>query len=255
MKFIQRGSRAWQLLTIAVIAVPWLLRDELAVRLDAHTSAAAQVQTALMNESQRAQAAAEQHANRASLRNIEILVMRLARESSKAETDEAKSDLFAESIRREADELHTSIRTFDEHLEGMAIHPMPVAEGADLDERKEVDAWLGIDSIAGGLTKQHLKALSIKVRAVADAVAATNVNATPPQMDDRPIATTALGVAYQALHESATVNQDRYANSAQAARLAAWLFTALGALMIGDWSRTLRGRDTEADAEPGGQQA
>lgn len=254
MKFITKGSRGWQLLTIAVIAVPWLLRDELAVRFDAHTSAAEQVQTALLNESLRAQQAAEQGATRESLQHIEILVMRLAKEISKSETEDAKSNLYAESVRREAEELLTSVQTFDEHLADMEILPQPVAD-TDREDRKEIDQWLGIDSIAaGGLTKANLQALSAKVRQTAEAVAAHNDIATEPaEMVDWPIAATALGLAYQVLHDSAVSAQESHGTWAHAARLAAWLFTALGALMIGDWSRVLRGPD--ANAEPDEQSA
>jgi hypothetical protein len=248
MKFITRGSRAWQLLTVAVIAVPWLLRDELAVRLDEHTSAAEQVQTALFNESQRAQQAAEQRANRESLRHIEILVMQLAKEASKSETEASKSDLFAESIRREAEELLTSVQTFDDHLADTTIHPKPAAE-ADKAQHKEIDQWLGIDSVGRcGLTKEDLQALSAKVRKTAEAM--LDADAHPEQAPEAPdwsLATTALGVAYEALHASAAQAQDRHASWAHMARLAAWLFTALGALMIGDWSRLLRGPDADTD--------
>lgn len=249
MNFITRGGRAWQLLTVAIIAVPWLLRDELAVRLDAHTSAAEQVQTALYNESQRARQAADQQANRDRLEHIEILVMQLAKVTSKTETEDAKADLFAESVRREAEELLTSVQTFDDHLADMEIIPLKVEESEQAD-RKEIDQWLGINSVAaGGFTKANLLALSAKVRKTAQVIAEHDASAgPPPEMKDWDIAANALGVAYDELHASAVKAQDSHGAWAHAARLAAWCFTALGALMIGDWSRVLRGPDAEAEA-------
>jgi hypothetical protein len=43
MTLIKRGSRGWQLLTLAIIALPWILRDQLAVTLDVNSREVQQV--------------------------------------------------------------------------------------------------------------------------------------------------------------------------------------------------------------------
>jgi hypothetical protein len=252
MKAIRKGGRAWQLLTVAIVAVPWFFRDELAVRLDQRTRAAEAVHAALFNEEQRAQDAAEQRESRERLRHIEILLSGLAKESTKEETDAAKNDLFTESVKSEADELLTSVATLDEHLKDLAVQPQPAA-GLDDDERKALDQWLGIDSSAtGGLTKEHLVVLVAKVRKTAEAVAQADEDAAAPaELDDWPIAATAMHAAYSALSASAQRAQQSHSFWAGAARLIAWVFTALGALMIGDWSRLL-GRPDADDSAGGG---
>jgi hypothetical protein len=247
MAMIKRGSRAWQLLTVAVIAVPWLLRDELAMRLDAQTSAAAEVQTALHREDERAVQVAEQRETQDRLKRIEILVAKLARETSASQAEEAKAEVMSGSAKREAEELVASAQTFSRLLEGMPITPRPVAQD-DIEDRKPLDEWLGIDSIgSGGLTKAQLQALAVKVEKTAQDVADSD-DPAGGDFTEWNSATDALRVAYDELWASAQIQERASSLQADIARWAAWLFTALGALMLGDWSRVVRGRDADAAA-------
>lgn len=245
---IQRGGRAWQLLTVAMIALPWLLRDELATRLDTQSSAAAEVQTALHQESERSLQATEQRETRDRLMRIEILVAKAARETTATDAKQAQADVAYASAKREAEELVASAETFLGLLEDMPITPQKVGKD-DLEDRKPVDKWLGVDSIgAGGLTKAQLQALAEKVAKTAQDVADSD-NPAEGDFTEWNNATAALHVAYNDLLASAHAEEKATAATANAARWAAWLFTALGALMIGDWSRTGRGRDADAAAD------
>jgi hypothetical protein len=247
MAMIRRGSRAWQLLTVAVIAVPWLLRDELAMRLDARTSAAAEVQTALHQEDERAVQVAEQRETHDRLKRIEILVAKVARETSASQAEEAKAEVLSGSAKREAEDLVASAQTFSRLLESIPITPQPVAQD-DVADRKPLDEWLGIDSIAsGGLTKAHLQALAEKVEKTAQDVADSD-DPAGQDFTEWNSATDALRVAYDELWASAQIQERASSLQADIARWAAWLFTALGALMIGDLSRVVRGRDADAAA-------
>lgn len=244
---ISRGTRAWQLLTVAVIAVPWLLRDELATRLDTQSSAAVEVQTALHQENDRALQTIEQRETRDRLKRIEILVTKVARETTASAAQEAKAELALESAKLEAQELVTSAQTFLGLLEHMPITPQPVAQG-DIEDRKPIDKWLGVDSIAaGGLTKAQLQALANKVAKTAQDVADSD-NPAEADWTEWNSATNALHIAYNDLSVSAKAAEKSSAAAASMARWAAWLFTALGALMIGDWSRVVLGRDADGAA-------
>jgi hypothetical protein len=252
MAMIRRGGRAWQLLTVAVIALPWLLRDELATRLDTQSNAAAEVQTALHQESERSLQATEQRETRDRLKRIEIMLAKATRETTAADAKEAQADVASESARREAEELVASAETFLGLLEDMPITPQAVDKD-DVEDRKPVDKWLGVDSIgAGGLTKAQLQALAEKVAKTAQDVADAD-NPAEGDFTEWDHATAALHVAYNDLLASAHAEEKASAATANAARWAAWLFTALGALMIGDWSRTGRGRDADAAADGGTQ--
>lgn len=245
MAMIKRGNRAWQLLTVAVIALPWLLRDELATRLDAQSAAAAEVQTAMHQAFEREAQVTEQRDTHARLQRIEILVAKLAKETTAAEAEDAKSEVEAGTAKHEADELARSAQTFLDLLETMPITPQKVAQ-EDIDSRKPLDTWLGIDSIAaGGLTKANLTALGQKVKATAEGVAKSD-NPAVGDWTEWNSATDALNQGYSDLSASAQAAQESSAAAANMARWAAWLFTALGALMIGDWSRAGRGREADA---------
>lgn len=246
MMMMTRGGRAWQLLTVAVIAVPWLLRDELALRFDAQTSAAAEVQAALHQESERALQATEQRETRDRLRRIEISVARMAKEQSATEADEAKAEVVSASAKGEADELAASAQTFRELLKDVPIQAKPLDKEAQ-EDRKAVNAWLGIDTTSiARLSQKQMQDLADKVEKTALDVA----NSDDPSVGDFTewnSATAALDVAYGELRESAKEAQKTSGIWAEAARWAAWFFSALGALMIGDWSRALRGPDADPD--------
>ena len=246
MSTMNRGGRAWQVLTVAVIAVPWLLRDELAVRLDARTSAAAEVQSALHQESERAVQAVEQRETRDRLHNIEILVKLVAKDKSQTETDDAKAELAADSVRLEAEELERSAQTFIGLLSNTKITGQPVAE-EHKEARVALDQWLGIQSsLTFGLTEKQLKDLAEKVKKTARDVAVLE-KPSDGKFIEWDLATVALDAAYEELRASAEKEQETTGLWASVARWAAWLFTALGVLMIGDWSRTSRGPDTDID--------
>lgn len=251
MSTLRNGGRGRLLLTVLVIAVPWLFRDELAVRLDDRTRAAAEVQTALVEEEQRAAASAEKRETSERLQRIEIMVSQLAKESTKADADAAKNDLFTQAVQDEADELLTSATTLEEHLANLTVSPKP-SKLLDEEERKELDAWLGIDSSAG-LTQVHLTKLVKKVKDTALAVAnADEDEASPAEYEDWPVAATALRAGYAAVSEAARESEESLSMWAGVARLLAWVFTAIGALMIGDWSKLLGGGDRAEDAgKPG----
>jgi hypothetical protein len=243
MMNIPRGGRGWQLITVAVIVVPWLFRDELAVRLDGKTRAAEEIQTALYNEEQRAADAADRRETSERLRRIEIMVSRLTKESSKDEAEAAKNDLFTKAVKDEAEEMLTSVNTLDEHLQKLSIEPRAPA-ALDAAEYKDLDTWLGIDSRAG-LTKEHLTTLVNKVRKTAEAVANADPDGeAPAAYEDWPLAATALHAGYATLSDAARQSQEGHSFWAGVARLLAWVFTALGALMIGDWSKLLGGSGT-----------
>ena len=253
MSTMKRGGRAWQLLTVAVIAIPWLLRDELAMRLDAQTSAAAGVQIALHQESERAVQAAEQRETRDRLRNIEILVKAVAKDTSATETDDAKAELAAASAKLEAEELVSNAQTFIGLLKDTKITAQRVAK-EHIKEREALDKWLGIESsLTTGLTKKQLQDLAEKVETTAQDVA-NSKNPSEGDFSEWNSATVALNVAYDELRASSEKAQETTALWANVARWAAWLFTVLGVLMIGDWSRASRGPDADNDANAGGDE-
>jgi hypothetical protein len=245
MAMIKRGSRGWQLLTVAVIALPWLLRDELATRLDAQSAAAAEVQTAMNHETEREAQVGEQRETHARLQRIEIMVAKVARETTAAGAQQAQAEVESSTAKHEAEELVRSADTFLGLVKTIPITPQPV-EAKDIESRKALDTWLGFSpTAAGGLSQAQLLDLGTKVRDTAQGVA-NSANPAKGDWTEWNSATDALNQGYNALWASAQAAEKSSAAWADIARWAAWLFTALGALMIGDWSRTGRGRDADA---------
>lgn len=225
------GISARQILTVVIIAVPWLMRDEIASRLDAKTDAAQQVQDALYHEETRATQAAEQRDNRARLMRIESLLK--ARGSGAEAAQAAEEEADAASVHAEGEDLQHSVWTFQQLLESTPVAP-GLKEEHPNDDRKAVAAWIGETPVQGQrFTSEQLAKIVAKVTPIADAVARGDDKAWEViQSDEWTTASTALALAYADLDAAAEHVKAQYQGWADIARWIAWVFTGLGTLMF-----------------------
>ena len=116
-------GKAWRLLSLAVIAVPWYLRDQLATTLDRDTLTAQSVMEALHHESRRQLVDRDQRDTSQCLRRIEIDVLRLAKSSTDQEADAAMSSALVKELHDEAHAQTTAVHEFQKWL-GKGSRPL-----------------------------------------------------------------------------------------------------------------------------------
>jgi hypothetical protein len=217
MSIPSRPGRIWRLLSMAVIAVPWFMRDQLATTLDHHTQTAQQVMDALRNERQRQARDHEQRDTSQRLQRIEIDVLRLAKSSTDQEADEAMAQARVQELHDEAEALSSAAGELKALLAEVSL-------GADQRQRTEGAA-------AAALTSAER--LTSGVQVGTDEKTVKVLLAPFDQASDK------LEKAYEDLHNAADAQRAASARWANASRFLAWLLTGLGAWMIGGWRRVL----------------
>ena len=221
MNMFKQGSSARRMLALAIVGLPWFLRDQLASGLEKRSVAAQQVQAALDNETQRQQQERDQREASERLVKIEHLL-------EKSPVTVEKDPVFDKEIDAEGRELLSSVTNFEARLRRLAI-----------DESFTAPLERAADSAKAAATEL--------VRSYGDS------SATPEQ-DDALLAhfdTAAVHFQHelQELSTRSEVSAKEYSRWADYSRFGAWLMTALGALMLGDWTKLLGGRDDASEAD------
>lgn len=227
MKWLKQGSKAWRLVTLALIAVPWFFRDQLAVTLEERTQEAQQVLSGLETEQLRQQQDLDQRDVRQALLRIEVAASKAAGIIDKKELRNIQVAMAQEAAGEEVEALRKSVRAFNALLQHSNL-------GADIEAK-----WA---AKAAGATK------------FADTLEKFDPNAVPEGagadgLDDKAYekATQDLAEAYQGLYNDAEAARESSASTAQGARFIAWLFTAVGGFMLGGGTGLLGG----GSAQPG----
>jgi len=218
MALFNRGGKAWRFLSLAVIAIPWFLRDQLAVSLDRHTQTAQKVVEGLHTEKQRQLRDHEQRDNSQRLKRIEINVQRLAKSSTDQQADEAMTAATVKEFHDEAEALAAGAGEFKNLLSEVSLDPSRhQALAAAADAALATAASVAKD-VQPGTDEKTLQALLGQFDQAADK----------------------LEAAFETLHGAADQERADSARWADGSRFAAWVLTALGMLMIGDWRKAVK---------------
>jgi hypothetical protein len=210
---LKPGTKAWRYLTLALIAVPWFFRDHLAVTLEEHTQEAQQVLSALETEHLRQQQSSDQRDLRQSLMRIEVAASKAAGIISQKELRRLQAEMLQDVAAEEASALKDAAEAFNDLLKQADLEPATKATLAD----KAAGATQLANTLAG-------------LRPVD-----TPEDAPLPELDDDAYekAIQGLADAYHGLYEEAEAAREASASTAEASRFIAWVFTALGGLMLG----------------------
>ncbi len=226
MMQIKRSGRVWQMATLAMVALPWFFRDQLAISLE---ESSREVQQALIEAN--AQQQQEQQGDDLRQLNQQLARIELRQRQSTGELGE-------QQVREETAQLLSG--TF-------------AAEGKALEHRvKSFEKLLPkIDMEA--TTRKSLSDKAHAAGEAAHALATFDVKAQHEHLDrlveQWDHAETQLREAYEQLVVEAENDREASATLATWARFVAWAFTALAAFMVGGWKRILPGNDEGGEKE------
>jgi len=223
MTLIKRGSRGWQLLTLAMVALPWFLRDQLATALDVNSREVQQVMIEENAQQQREQQGEELRELNRQLARIELRQKQSSGELDEHQVGEESAQMLSSTFVAEGTALGHRVKSFETLLPKIAM--------ADVTRKGLADK-----AQAAGAVAQTLETFDVKVHH-------EHVDALVDQWGQ---AETHLREAYELLLVEAEQDRDASARMATWARFAAWAFTALAALMMGDWKKLLSGSVTAA---------
>jgi hypothetical protein len=230
LKFTKQGIKWQQVIAMAMIGVPWFLRDELAGRMEQRATDAQQVLTEKDEQQEQQQQISDQ---RDLLRRIGQIQAQLAildaRSGSKlseeeiAEQTRKSDDEFLGNFFKEAgSDLGDTSDKFDELMQKVNL---PSAEQDRL----------------GGVAETARKTAHELENFPSDAsesVIDTQFNALSKAQDD-------LVDGYEKLSKTAEEERDRSTKYANVARGVAWVFTAIGTMLLGNWKKLLGGSDED----------
>jgi hypothetical protein len=230
---LPQGFFKWsRLLAIAMIVVPWFFKDQLAASMDKKAELAQQV---LAEKNQQLDIQDQAKDQREVLTRLRAIQGQLDVVQAKAEN----ADQSAIDATEEQSNLDLMSSYFED--EGKAL-------------AKSEDTFEGlIDRIDldPAVTKE-LEDLAAKASTTADNLRAFDSNPDSKQIDSLYTALNdahdQLADGYDKLDDAANKERDASASLAGVFRGVAWLCTALGALLMGDW-RKLFGGSNEKDAE------
>ncbi|NWJ42582.1 MAG: hypothetical protein HXX12_16590 [Geothrix sp.] len=217
MNVFGKGSHAWKVMTFALVVVPWFLKDQLATSLEERSRNARKVLIEENHQEQREEQEIEQRQVVDRLARIELRQIQTTGELSEAQIARAVADDLSRSFAAEGKALHGSMLKFNELLPKI---PMEAA------------------------TRRALEAKAHQVEAVTQELEKSRPET--PQQDNQALlerwaqAEVALGEAYEQLSLEAERDRDSSANQAFWSRIAAWVFTALAAFMMGDWTKSIQ---------------
>jgi hypothetical protein len=234
----KKGGIGRRLLTFALIAIPWFFRDQFATSLDEEAREAQQVLTEKGDHEQRQQQNSD---------NREVMRL-LARIDLKQRTNtENQEDIEAEEARLWSRDAKDDGKLLGDDVAAFKKLLQRVPMGDDVEKKKEVE------EIAA-----HADAVAKNLRGF-DSLAVTD---GPSQaitlQNDFAGADLDLRQAWKVLDEEAQKDQENASAAATTARFIAWVCTALGALVVGDWKKFLAGfagGDDQTDATPPGRRA
>jgi hypothetical protein len=235
----KKGGIGRQLLTMALIAIPWFFRDQFATSLDEEAREAQQVLSEKGDHEQR------QQQNRD---NREVMSL-LARIDLKQRTNtEIKKDIEAEEARLWSKDAKDDGKLLGGDVAAFKNLLPRVSMGDDRERRKEmVDIATQAETVA-----KRLEAFNPETEETDSTSQAITLQ------NDFDNADIGLRQAWKDLEEEAQKDQQNASAAATTARIIAWVCTAIGALVVGDWKKLLAGfagGDNQTDPTPMGRKA
>jgi hypothetical protein len=235
----KKGGLGRKLLTMALILIPWFFRDQLATSLDEEAREAQQVLTEKGDHEQRQQ----QNSN-----NREVMSL-LARIDLKQRTNtEINTDIEAEEARLWSKDAKDDGKLLGDDVSAFKKLLLRVSMGDDQERRKELkEIATKAETVAGKL--EAFNPVTEETDSTGQAITLQN---------DFDQADIGLRQGWKYLEEEAQKDQQNAGAAATTARIIAWVCTALGALVVGDWKKLISGftgGDDQTDSTPPGRQA
>jgi len=228
MNLFKKGGQVRKLVPLALVVLPWFLKDHLATLLEEQSREAQQVLIEQGNQEQREQQGREIRG--LNLKLAEIALRQKAAEMSERAIRQEEAETMADIIQAEGRAMAHSGKSLQKFLPKVDMNE---------DQRKSLEESARIAQQVGtALTAFDPKAA--------------------PEGNDALIAQwepteTRLSKAFEDLADAAEQDREASASAATTARFLAWIFTAVAALMIGGWKQLFSGADPEeAEGEPAG---
>jgi len=215
MNFFKKGGRGRKLLPLALIVLPWFFKDHLATVLEEQSREAQQVLIEEGNQEQREQQGRDIRELNHKL--VEIGLNQKAGALTPLAMQEAEAEAMAGIIQAEGKALVRGGKTL-----------LKLLPKVDME-----------DELRKGLEESAKAAQEVGTAMLAFNPKAEKGNEA---LSDLWIATEArLTKAYEDLADLAEKDREASSTAATIARFLAWIFTAVGAAMIGDWKQLLGG--------------
>ena len=234
MKFTMQGIKWQQVIALAMIAVPWFLRDELAGRMEQRSTNAQQVLTEKDEQQEQQQQINDQ---RDMLRRIEEIQGQLRLVDAKLDPKITEEEI--ENQARESDDksMGSFFKEAGSDLGDSADKLDELMQQVNLtsdQENKLSGAAAAAHETAKGLESFDPNASEQAIHSLFDGLSKAQ--------DD-------LVEAYDTLSNVAEQERRRSAKYADIARGAAWAFTAVGTVLIGNWKKLLGGSGEKEEAD------
>lgn len=228
MMQIHRGSRVWQMATLVMIALPWFFRDQLAISLEESSREVQQVLIEANAQQQQEQQGDDLRQLNQQLARIELRQRQTTGELDEQQVREETARLLSGTFAAEGGALDHRVKSFEKLL-------------PKIDMEAATRKSLADKARASGEAAHALAAFDAKVQH-------EHLDRLLEQWDH---AETQLREAYEQLAIEAERDRDASATLANWARLVAWAFTALAAVMMGGWKGLLPGSAGEASNKEG----
>ena len=116
MSVFEQGSQAWKVMTLALVVVPWFLKDQLATSLEERSRNAQKVLIDGNEQEQREALEIEQRQVVDRLARIELRQIQTTGELTEAQVAKAVADDLSRSFSEEGRALHSSMQKFNSLL-------------------------------------------------------------------------------------------------------------------------------------------
>ena len=121
MTGFKRGTRGWQLLTLAMVAVPWFLRDQLATSLEVNSREVQQVMIEENAQQQREQQGEDLRELNRQLARIELRQRQTSGELDSHQVDEETAQMLSSNFNAEGAALDHRVKSFESLLPRIAM--------------------------------------------------------------------------------------------------------------------------------------
>jgi hypothetical protein len=218
---------------LALVLVPWFLRDQVAVELDSISRAAVVTQGRLQAQIQKQESDKDQRRLTAMVASIEVTVDIMNGDRQRKDGDARKLGIVLEAINKDMDALKKAANGFKVELDKLQL--------ADLTKEDRTALVELADAVVAHASKVQAAIKTDKLGELDDLLA------------DADEAEGAITKVYAQLEDDIEKMKQSTADEASSARKLAWILTAFGAALMGDWRRALNvvtGDDGDGSAEP-----
>ncbi len=206
---------------MALVAIPWFFRDQFATSLDEQAREAQQVLTEKGGHEQRQLQNSNNREVMSLLARVD-LALRTKSETSAEEINAEEARLWSEDAKEDGKLLEDDVSAFDKLLPRVSV--------GDGEKKEMVDIATRADAVA-----KKLKAFDPKAEVTENPSPAIQLQ------NDFDKADIDLRQAWKGLEQAAQTDQEDATAAAKISRIIAWVCTAIGALLLGDWKRFLAG--------------